>query len=234
MKKRIIQKIFIIACVFLVACGKENTEKTKETEIVTEHEESHNTMDEVCDEDTGCEQKQNVSLREVETEPDMFLGNVSQVEENIEVDNTIDEEKTEVKEGNDNDSVVAENQVTNTDVTPNKNTSTDVSDTTSNTTNNAVNSSSGSIVFVHECRTWETVSQKISDSYTYQDLVQKGYNCGNCNMVFEVYSATCPGCESSCINNNYILEDKVAPATYLEFEVCTFCGSTTNTRTVQK
>lgn len=101
------------------------------------------------------------------------------------------------------------------------------------TTNVTANNSSGGIVFEH-IHTWERVTEKVSDGYSYQELVQKGYNCGICNTVFEEYSAVCPGCAAECINNNYVLEDRQAPTVYWEFDLCRSCGSTANGQLIEK
>lgn len=103
-----------------------------------------------------------------------------------------------------------------------------VSNTTSSTTN-----TSGGIVFEHH-HTWETITEKVSDAYIYQELVQQGYNCGVCNTVFGEYASVCPSCASECINNNYVLEDRQAPAVYTEYDLCRFCGSTANYHLVEK
>ena len=254
MKKQVIV-IMVLCLVFIAmsACGKES-EKVLQDEIVEETGNESVSNDEVQEEVLKANESAESVLEETMLEDNETMDEKIVLEKEkatVQDATKINEPNNEKKDTGENAKTKVENDVnessnieTGNNASVNNNSTVDNSSSGNNNSEvgnesdgtasaGGGNTSSGGIVFVHEHK-WERISEKREDSYTYQELVQYGYFCGNCNTVFDTYSEMCPVCEAYCMNYNYVLEDRIAPATYVEYDLCRSCGSVTNNVLVQK
>ena len=236
----------------LAACSEETSEN-KVTQAISVEEnnqvtsESTNNVEKI-QEEVAENEKEEVETGNIE-EPEDSEGS-DEVKANLVTENAQEENKvvvenkeetngnnltnnTTASESNNNSSMNSSVTTENKENSGNTNGNSSSENNTGTSTGTGSGSASGGIVFVHE-HTWQKMSQKIADAYTYQEIVQYGYSCGCCETVFDTYSEICPSCGAMCMNNNYVFEDRYVKDKYSEYEVCISCGSTRNVVTVEK